>query len=217
MTPERQPESRVPVYAAVVMAALLHLALPEQIAPGPSWIPVAITVPLIVPQVITRACHNQRMARKIGTLTMVALTIFLVGALGTLIYRVVWVPPNHHEATLILRAAIPLWVGNIVLFALWYWRLDAGGPHIREGGHNLGHGFVFPQMTLDDDLRARLCQPNWRPMFIDYVFLAFNTSTALSPTDTAVVAGWAKALSMIQSLVSLSLLVLVAARAVNIL
>ena len=211
-------ESRVPVYAACVAAALLHWALPAEMAPGPSWLPLAIVVPLLVPHAVTGDFRGRhRWSRRIGTLTMAALTLFLVGALATLVYRLMTEPPSHHEATMILQAAVPLWVGNVVIFGLWYWRLDAGGPHIREGGHNLARGFVFPQMLMDDEQRARICQPDWAPSFVDYLFVAFNTSTAFSPTDTAVVAPWAKGLCMLQSLVSLSLLVLVAARAVNIL
>lgn len=215
--PLAKPESRVPVYAASVAAALLHLALPAQIAPGPSWIPIAIVVPLTLPQMILRTCGNQRLARKIGLAAMAALTLFLVAALGTLIARLLILPSTPKEGALVLRAAVPLWIGNVVVFALWYWRLDAGGPHVRERGHAIRHGFVFPQMTMSEEQRAALGQTHWTPLFLDYLFLAFNTSTAFSPTDTPVVAGWAKGLVMVQSSVSLCLLVLVAARAVNIL
>lgn len=213
----RPPESRIPVYAASVAAALLHLSMPAQITPGPAWIPIATVVPLLVPQAALRTCGNPRLARRVGTAAMLALTVFLVGALATLVGRLLTQPSSHREATLILRAAVPLWIGNVVVFGLWYWRLDAGGPHVREGHHNVAHGFVFPQMLMSDEQRAMICQPHWRPMFIDYLFLAFNTSTAFSPTDTAVVAPWAKGLTMLQTLISLSLLVVVAARAVNIL
>lgn len=211
------PENRIPVYAAIVAGAMLHLALPRQIAPGPSWVPVAFVVPLLLPHVLSREAGRNRLARKIGTATMAALTLFLLGALATLVYRLLYEPSSHQEATLILRAAVPLWMANVLVFALWYWRLDAGGPHIRDSGHHFGHGFVFPQMTMDEAQLHHYCQPNWRPKFLDYLFLAFNTSTALSPTDTAVIGGWAKGLTMLQSLVSILLLVVVAARAVNIL
>lgn len=213
----RRTESRVPVYAASVVAALLHLSLPAEVAPGPRWLPLAVVVPLLVPQVIMRTCGNHRLARRIGTGAMAALTVFLIGALATLVLRLLTQPSSHHEATMILRAAVPLWIANVVVFGLWYWRLDAGGPHIREGGHNVAHGFVFPQMLMNDEQRTRLGQAHWTPSFIDYLFVAFNTSTAFSPTDTAVVSSWAKGMTMLQSLVSLSLLVVVAARAVNIL
>jgi uncharacterized membrane protein len=96
------------------------------------------------------------------------------------------------------------------VFASWYWRLDAGGPHQREvTGMHVEGAFLFPQMTLDD--------PDWIPGFVDYLFLAFNTSTAFSPTDVPVLSRWAKGMMMIQSIISFTTVALLAARAVNIL
>jgi hypothetical protein len=111
-----------------------------------------------------------------------------------------------------------LWLTNILVFALWYWRLDAGGPHGRESepGHSDG-AFLFPQMTILHDAKAAGNFDAWSPNFVDYLFLAFNTSTAFSPTDTPALARWAKLLMMLQSLISLTVLALLAARAVNIL
>jgi hypothetical protein len=100
---------------------------------------------------------------------------------------------------------------NIVVFAAWYWRLDAGGPHRRSRHASYRDGaFLFPQLTMPKP------PVDWRPQFIDYLFLAFNTSTAFSPTDSPVLSRWAKALMMIQSSISLTTLAIVAARAVNI-
>ena len=101
------------------------------------------------------------------------------------------------------------------MFAIWYWRLDAGGPHEREvrGEHTAG-AFFFPQM-MDG---APIEDPdNWSPRFVDYVFLAFYTSTAFSPTDTAVLSRWAKALSMTQAVISLLIVAILASRAVGML
>ena len=101
---------------------------------------------------------------------------------------------------------------------MWYWRLDAGGPHQREltPGHTDG-AFLFPQMTMDPAAKIAAGEHNWEPNFVDYLFLAFNTSTALSPTDVPVLSRWAKILMMIQALISLLVIALLAARAVNIL
>ena len=104
------------------------------------------------------------------------------------------------------------------MFALWYWRLDAGGPHGRDArpGHAAG-AFLFPQMTMLPEAKAAAGQETWSPNFLDYLFLAFNTSTAFSPTDTPALARWGKVLMMLQSIISLTVLALLAARAVNIL
>jgi len=101
---------------------------------------------------------------------------------------------------------------------LWYWRLDAGGPHGRDlrFGHPDG-AFLFPQMTMQPESKEDAGQHGWSPNFFDYLFLAFNTSTAFSPTDAPVLARWAKMLMMVQSLISLMVIALLAARAVNIL
>jgi hypothetical protein len=106
----------------------------------------------------------------------------------------------------------------VLVFALWYWRLDAGGPHGRDArfGHPDG-AFLFPQMTLAPEDKLAAGQQAWSPNFVDYLFIAFNTSTAFSPTDVPVLARWGKVLMMLQSIISLTVLVLIASRAVNIL
>jgi hypothetical protein len=122
--------------------------------------------------------------------------------------------PQHREAPqVLLRAAVALWITNVLVFAVWYWKLDGGGPLVREGRRaRLESSFLFPQMLLTDG-----GDPSWTPHFVDYLFLAFNTSTAFSPTDTAVLSRWAKLGMMLQSLISLTIVALLAARAVNIL
>jgi hypothetical protein len=111
-------------------------------------------------------------------------------------------------------------VTNVLVFALWYWRLDGGGPYRRDqrAGHETG-AFLFPQMTRDGEQGWEATEDGerWSPLFVDYLFLAFNTSTAFSPTDTPVLSRWAKVMTMIQSSISLAVVVILAARAVNIL
>jgi uncharacterized membrane protein len=117
----------------------------------------------------------------------------------------------------LLCSAASLWVTNILVFALWYWRLDAGGPNRRDQrvGHPNG-AFLFPQMVGQDTHVAS--EPRaWSPNFVDYLFLAFNTSTALSPTDVPVLSRWAKLLMMLQAMISLTVIVVLAARAINLL
>ncbi len=112
-----------------------------------------------------------------------------------------------------LRAAVTLWAANVLVFASWYWRLDAGGPNERDRRETHGQGaFLFPQMLMPGK-QGR----GWRPGFVDYLFLAFNTSTAFSPTDVPVLSRWAKLMMMVQASISLATVALIAARAVNIL
>lgn len=125
----------------------------------------------------------------------------------------------HHQGRPadLLQAALILWSMNIAVFASWYWRLDAGGPHYRSRHRAYcGGAFLFPQLTLSTDVRRAVGVEDWKPRFVDYLFLAFNTSTAFSPTDVPVLSPWAKVLMMIQSSIALATLAMVAARAVNI-
>ncbi len=135
--------------------------------------------------------------------------------IASLVLLVRALPSHKQESVQLLRSAGSLWISNVLVFASWYWRLDAGGPHQREkvAFHRKG-AFLFPQMALHEASPAR--PDSWHPRFIDYLFLSFNTSTALSPTDTQVLSRWAKALMMLQSFISLAIVVLLAARAVNI-
>ena len=108
----------------------------------------------------------------------------------------------------------------MLVFALWYWRLDGGGPVRRDAvpGHTDG-AFMFPQMTLDhppDQVGLDPLLFPWSPKFVDYLFLAFNTSTALSPTDAPVLSRWAKLMCMLQSSISLTIIAILVARGVNI-
>jgi len=135
---------------------------------------------------------------------------------GSLVLLVAALPSHRERPTVLLRSAAALWVTNVLVFALWYWRLDAGGPHRRDAraGHEDG-AFLFPQMTIAPDSPAYDAQ--WSPNFVDYLFLAFNSSTALSPTDSPVISRWAKLLMIVQSAISLTIIALLAARGVNIL
>jgi uncharacterized membrane protein len=141
-----------------------------------------------------------------------------LGMIVSLVLLVTALPTHKESPSELLVSASALWFTNVLIFALWYWRLDAGGPHRRDARERHAAGaFLFPQMTMLPDVREEADQRDWSPQFIDYLFLAFNTSTAFSPTDTPVLTRWAKALMILQSLISLTILVLLAARAVNIL
>jgi hypothetical protein len=210
-----EPEPRWPALMAVLAVGGLSLALPAALTLGPSWLFPTVVLVVLLPTVVTHRTGHHRWHEIGSHLVTGALTVGLLGSLALLIAAL----PAHRETpTALLRSAAALWTTNILVFALWYWRLDAGGPHQRERqpGHPEG-AFLFPQMTRPLPQDAPDGPPPWSPNFVDYVFLAFTTSTALSPTDTPILARWAKLLSMLQALISLLILVLLAARAVNIL
>jgi hypothetical protein len=170
---------------------------------------------LTIPATIFHHRRDWRLSQVLGYVVNSAVTLFVGLSLALLI----WGLPTHKDTpNQLLRSASTLWVCNILVFACWYWRLDAGGPHQRAlcGSHSHG-AFLFPQMVLDPDLRKEMGQEQWSPGFVDYLFLAFNTSTAFSPTDVPALSRWAKTLMMIQSSISLATIALLAARAVNML
>ena len=170
---------------------------------------------LTIPATIFHHRRSWRLAQVLGYVVNSAVTLFVSVSLALLIWRL----PTHQDTpNQLLRSAATLWVCNILVFACWYWRLDAGGPHQRALRRSHSHGaFLFPQIVLDPDLRKEMGQDQWSPGFVDYLFLAFNTSTAFSPTDVPALSRWAKTLMMIQSSISLVTIALLAARAVNIL
>jgi len=111
----------------------------------------------------------------------------------------------------LLLDALNVWATNVIVFALWYWQLDSGGPQARRAATG-PPDFLFPQIATPE-----FAPPNWQPQFLDYLYLSFTNSTAFSPTDTMPLSRWAKMLMLVQSAVSLTLGLMVVARAVNIL
>ena len=212
--PDDRPEPRWPALIAVLVVSGLYGALPASLAFGPRWVLALIVGALAIPSMIAHRRGRHALNQFLGHALASVMTLFMIVSLVLLVKAL----PAHKEPPVtLLRSAASLWVTNVLVFALWYWRLDNGGPHRRAvlSGRSPG-AFLFPQFTLrhkEEDALGR----RWSPMFIDYLFLAFNTSTAFSPTDTAVLSRWAKVLTMIQAVISLAVVVLLAARAVNIL
>ncbi|HLH34886.1 MAG TPA: hypothetical protein VKX41_09435 [Alloacidobacterium sp.] len=215
MTDITKWEPRWPAALALVAVGGLRFALPESLSVGPEWLLIAVVLVLIIPLTWARYRGMDRLNQILGYVITSVVTLDMVWSLYLLIAAL----PSHKEAPPdLLRSAGALWLTNILVFASWYWRLDAGGPRARElrGVHTDG-AFLFPQMTLDQQAKHQMGEQCWSPGFVDYLFLAFNTSTAFSPTDVPVLSRWAKVLMMVQALISFATVALLAARAVNIL
>ncbi|HVT94696.1 MAG TPA: hypothetical protein VHD76_17745 [Bryobacteraceae bacterium] len=207
---DRKIEARWPSAVAVIAAGWLNMGLPAAYSAGPHWLLLVLVLILLPPAILTHRYGRHDLNRICGYLLSGVITAFLAWSVIMLVLRL----PGHQEPpAVLLRSAGALWITNVLVFACWYWRLDAGGPHARDVSEKHVNGaFLFPQMTRPDEEN-----PGWSPEFLDYLFLAFNTSTAFSPTDTAILSRWAKILVMTQSIISLTVLALLAARAVNIL
>jgi uncharacterized membrane protein len=212
----KNAEPRWPALIALLGAGGLYAALPSSLlVAGPKWLLAVLVLILLVPAEVAHHRGNHSLNQIIGYILNSLITLSMIASLALLIDSL---PEHEVPPPVLLRSAAALWVTNILIFASWYWRLDAGGPHerARTPGHADG-AFLFPQMTMDPAAKLAAGEHEWEPNFIDYLFLAFNTSTALSPTDVPVLSRWAKVLMMIQALISLMVIVLLAARAVNIL
>jgi uncharacterized membrane protein len=215
--PSRQYDSepRWPAVIAILAVGGLYLALPDSLTFGPNWLFPSLVLALLIPTNISYHTGRHRLNAILGFAVDGVLTVGLIISVTLLVDAL---PAGKEAPQQLLLSAASLWITNILVFALWYWRLDAGGPYQRDKrpGHSEG-AFLFPQMTMSKQALREAGQPDWSPNFVDYLFLAFNTSTAFSPTDVPVLARWAKVLMMLQSLLSLLIIALLAARAVNIL
>jgi hypothetical protein len=210
MTQSQIREPRWPAFLAMLSAAGVFWALPEPLSVGPGWLLLAVIFVLMIPIVITNHRGYFQVTRM---LTFAALALITLAMIASLIFLVHGIPEHRELPKSLLRSAIALWITNVLVFALWYWKLDAGGPLGRDHGRcRMRSSFLFPQLASQSPEHAA-----WSPQFLDYLYVAFNTSTAFSPTDTAVLSRWAKVMGMAQSLISLSILALLAARAINIL
>jgi hypothetical protein len=212
---KRDHEPRWPALIAGLGAGVLFYLMPEHLILGPRWLPLVLITAMLIPATVFHLTGRHRLNDIFGYSGLVTITIALASSLALLILRL---PQHLDQPSELLRAAAALWVSNVLVFASWYWRLDGGGPNERDRRHTHQAGaFLFPQMTLTEEMRIQLGQHPWNPGFVDYLFLAFNTSTAFSPTDVPVLSRWAKIMMIVQSTISLAAIALLAARAVNIL
>jgi uncharacterized membrane protein len=200
---------------ALLAVGGLRLAMPETLSAGPDWLLILVVGVLMIPTIWARFRGMDTLNKILGYVLTSVVTLDMVWSL----YLLIGALPSHKEAPKdLLISAAAIWLANILVFASWYWRLDAGGPRARElRGVHVDGAFLFPQMTLDQQAKREMGEQCWSPGFVDYLFLAFNTSTAFSPTDVPVLSRWAKVMMMVQALISFTTVALLAARAVNIL
>ncbi len=205
-------EARWPASAAVVAAIVLYALLPQRYTIGPTWLIPGLEGAMVLGLSVTAPRRHPEeatalRAAAIVLIGLVSLTNFV--ALGILVDRLLH--GAQAEGSQLVFAAIQIWLTNVLVFGLWYWELDRGGPGERSTREHQPD-FLFPQMSSPD-----LAPPAWRPAFTDYLYVSFTNSMAFSPTDTLPLSGWAKLLMLAQSIGSLLTVVFVAARAVNIL
>ena len=207
-------EARWPATLAVAISIALELALPDRLRLANSWVLPAIEGGLLIALVAMnpgRIRHSSRRLRRMSLVLIAALTVTNITAAARLVRGMVKGTEGTDPTKLLLTGA-SIWLANVIVFALWYWEFDRGGPGDRAAAVDPHPDFVFPQMQAPD-----LAPHDWEPSFVDYLYLSFTNATAFSPTDTLPFSRWAKVLMMTQSAVSLITVGLVIARAINIL
>jgi hypothetical protein len=210
-----KPEPRWQALLAFLAVGGIYLALPRSLIIGPTWLLPTLIVVLLIPTVVTHRHGKRSLNRALGMLISSITTIALIGSVVLLVRTL----PSHRASPLsLLLSGAELWLTNVLVFALWYWRLDGGGPTLRHEQKKFGStSFLFPQMQIPKEERGQFECPRWRPRFIDYLFVAFTQSSTFGPTDAPLLARWAKVLAMIQVFISLSIVILLISRAVGVL
>ncbi len=210
-----KPEPRGQAVLAFLAICAIYLALPRNLVVGPIWLLPTLVVVLLVPTVVSHHVGRHSLNRTLGFVINGITTLALIGSVILLVRGL----PAHRESPLqLLRSAGLLWLTNVIVFALWYWRLDGGGPILRAKEKKFGStSFLFPQMQIPHDERTEFECVRWRPRFIDYLFVAFTQSSTFGPTDAPLLARWVKALAMVQIIISLTIVVLLVSQAVGVL
>jgi len=199
---------------AVVGVIVLQLLLPRRYSLHPRELLPALEAVLLVTLTVVNPLRLEVERRWLRNLSILLIALMSVGnavSAGLLADRLVSGTAGRDAAALLLAGG-SIYLTNIIAFGLWYWEFDRGGPSARRHARDPHPDFLFPQMTMPE-----LAEHDWKPMFLDYLYVSFTNATAFSPTDTMPLSRWAKMLMAAQSGVSLVTVALVVARAVNIL
>lgn len=208
------PENRWPVLIAILSVIVIQHSIPLQYTVLPRWPLIGMELLLLLVMLVVNPVRISRptaIGRWASLVLTAAITVDNTASAVVLAKRILSGEVSN-DAAVLLGGGAAIFVTNVIAFGIWYWELDRGGPFARRSGEKPYPDFLFPQMT--DPSKAR---PDWRPTFVDYLYVSFTNVVAFSPTDTMPLARWAKALMTVQALVSTTTVALVIARAVNVL
>jgi uncharacterized membrane protein len=205
--PDRSGLPRWPAAVALLGVGALYAVISGGLTLGPRAFLLGLVAVPLVPSLTAHLRGRNRLARGFGFGVIGLVTLAVIVSVFLLVSSSLG---GGTSAPGLLQDAALLWVINVATFAVGYWELDSGGPARRHREGHVSEDFLFPQKNLDHKA-ARA----WSPGFLDYLFLAFNTNTAFSPTDTAFLSRRAKVLMMVQALLSLLILAVLVSRAIN--
>jgi hypothetical protein len=213
-TGETRGERREPVVAAVLVTMVLPFLMPHDLLPGPHWILPALEGILLIAMLVADPGRIDRRSNRVRAVRIALIALLVLGttwATGRLTYDLIEGGAVTNSANALLAAGAVVWLYLVITFGFVFWELDAGGPGRRA--HAVKR---FPDLAFPQHMNRDLAAPGWRPVFVDYLYLAFTAGLAFSPTDVMPLAHWAKLAMAIESLTSLAILGLVIARAVNV-
>jgi hypothetical protein len=203
---------------------LLYITLPPRLTIGPVWAAPAVVLLLLIPlSIFVPHRHRETRRTRFWSILLIAIVNFFNLVSVLLLVGGLFRPEKAalHAAGILLRTGAQVWATNILVFALWFWELDGDGPdaraHASAATEFENADFLFPQMqmALSGGNDMQCIDRNWKPQFIDYLYLAFTNSTAFSPTDTMPLSRWAKVLMTVEALISLITIAIVVARSIN--
>jgi uncharacterized membrane protein len=211
-SPELAGEHRWPMAVAVLTAVVLQVVLPRNEVVSFWWLFPVVEVVMLAALIVADPGRIDRRSRTLRRMTILLIAVMTAAntTSGIVLIHDILAGLRGETATILLGRGAAIWVTNVI-FSLWYWEFDRGGPTERMHKTAIRPGFTFPEEVMPELVGG------WEPTYPDYLYLAFTSATAFSPTDTLPVAIWAKMTMMIESGISLVVAILVVARAVNIL
>jgi hypothetical protein len=207
-------EPRWPMAAAVMAAIVLTVLLPRQLRPGPVWLAPSLEGVLLLALIVGDPGRISRRSPILRGLSIGLVSLLVLGGLWStalLVNELIHGGSLTNSADELLAAGASVWVVNNIAFSLLYWELDGGGAAER-----LFHPRRYPDIAFPQDLNPHIAPEGWAPRFVDFLYLGFTNATAFSPTDAMPLAPWAKMAMTLQAVISLVILGLVVARAVNV-
>jgi uncharacterized membrane protein len=211
--PPAAAEPAWPAQLTVLAAIGIQISLPDRLTVGPFWLLPALEGALLVGLFLStprQLEYEHPRRRRVALMLIAVVSAANVYSLYELTHLLLH--RNVSNGRGLIGSGVLIWLTNFVIFSLWYWELDRGGPGKRAAGHDEAPDLLFPQMN-DDAIQPK----GWRPRFLDYLYVSLTNATAFSPTDTMPLSQAAKAVMGVQSLVSLVTIGLIISRAVNIL
>lgn len=221
-TPREEPRWHSSL--AVLAGLALYITLPPKLTFGPVWVAPALIGAVLLPlSIFAPSRHQETRGQRVASIILIAiLNFFNIASIALLVHALLFQPKSAHStltAHELFTVGAQIWLTNILVFAQWYWELDGGGPEPRAHATSATEfreaDFLFPQMSLDRE-RVACAETMWKPMFLDYLYLAFTNALAFSPTDTMPLSRQAKALMMVQATISFITIAVIFARVINI-